>query len=87
MSNEYRFRKGTWTDGVGNTHDVVDFYVPGDDRWWAQYRLLPNGALERFISRAPIHSRTRPQYDAIPEALAAFEAAHRAWLAEREQAA
>lgn len=79
--SDYRYERGEWTDGFGETHDVVRFYVPGDDDDWLTCELLPDGSCRRLWSRGPVYMRTEPVYPTVEHAAAAVEAAHRAWLA------
>lgn len=76
----YRHERMLWTDGFGETHDVVRFYVPGDDADWATYVIRPDGSLERLMAMAAVFMRTERAYATIEQAAAAVEAAHREWL-------
>jgi len=69
-----------WTDGFGETHDVVRFYVPGDEADWATYVIRADGWLERLMAMGPVFMRTARGYATIEQAAAAVEAAHREWL-------
>lgn len=77
----YRHERMLWTDGFGGTHDVVRFYVPGDDVDWATYVIRADGCLERLRAMAPVFMRTARAYATVEQAAAAVEAAHREWLA------
>lgn len=79
--SDYRYERGEWTDGFGETHDVVRCYVPGDDDEWATYAVREDGTCERLIARGPVYMRTERVYPTVEHAAAAVEAAHRHWLA------
>jgi hypothetical protein len=79
--SDYRYERGEWTDGFGETHDVVRFYVPGDDDDWLTCEMLPDGSCQRLWSRGPVYMRSAgPVYASVDAAAAEVEAAHRDWL-------